>query len=625
MIRTWSIHKRLDVLAFLPVLLMSISLIGYFLPLLLDNAQKTLNDKAILIAKQLVSASEYSLLTNNTDNLKPLIQTQFSIKEVTAITIRRNDGSILLQSINKSSNPSHELSFIENVFQQTVPIGDFENELIPGKTQEKLIGTVEVIVTTDFLSQEKNHIIYSSTIIALITFIISILIAMINSRSISSSIINITNAVKSINAENLETNLHSTNGGELGALETNVNKLSSRLKKSKENEKIHLEEILRAKAIAENANNVKTEFLARMSHELRTPMNGTMGMLQLIEQSKLTKEQSDYVRTATQSMQHLLSMVNELLDFSKLENNKIQLDIVTFNLFEKISKITNNFKLIAENKDLLFKVSIEETTNWLVETDPIKLSQIMTNFIDNAIKFTERGEISISVRPSNLKNNIPTFIEIKISDTGIGIAKSKHATIFDAFVQADSSTTRKYGGSGLGLTISKEYIQLLNGELDVQSQPNKGTKFTIKIPAVFIASHETSIAELKLPKENNKLHGKVLVVEDDPSNQLVIKSMLASFGFDVETTNNGFDASELASQNPYKMIFMDCHMPNMNGLEATQKIKSESLKNSDTPIIAVTADIFEHTQQKCIEAGMSAYLTKPISKKLLLDSINELI
>lgn len=622
MIRSWSIKKRLYILGILPILLMSISLMAYFLPILLDNAQQALIKKATLMAKQIVPASEYALLTNNIENLKPLINTQLNDNEVIAVTIRKLDGKKFFSSGKKGYKPEQGLSFIENVYQQKVNINDFETD--DSSNENALIGTVEIIVTTQYLQQEKKDIIASSILITLITFVISMLIAVVNGESISNSIIHISEEVNKLNNGEYEIFIASKNGGELGSLENDINQLAKTLNESREFEKKQTQEILKAKTIAEHANNVKTEFLAHMSHELRTPMNGNLGMLQLLEQTQLTEEQREYVTTATHSMKHLLILVNELLDFSKFEQHKIQLDLQQFNLFEKLNEITHNFKITALKKNIQFVEVLDETRNWQVVTDSIKLTQILFNIIDNAIKFTSQGKVEFVATPIDYKNGIPSCLKVEITDTGIGIAEQKLSKIFDAFVQADSSTTREYGGTGLGLTISKDLVKFFNGSIDVESKPGIGTRFVICLPIKFVF-HADNDENVTVNSQSLKFSGKVLVVEDDASNQLVIKTMLEIMGFKVDVADNGKQALTLCDQVHYQIIFMDCQMPILSGLDASRKILADSLKNNSTPIVGVTAGIYEHTEQRCLDAGMKAYLSKPIEKELLIKIIEKLI
>lgn len=626
MIRSWSIKKRLYFFGITPIILTFVFLTGYFLPLLLNNAKMELVNKASLMTKQLAPASEYGLLTNNVDVLDGVMRSLIQQPEVTAVIIRKSDGSILHQISrkDKTSNKKETLSFTENVYREVLDVDDYSSD--DTSSTKQVIGTVEVIISNQQLIGKQKQIMYSGGLIALITLIIASLIAIVIGNSLSSSIINISRTVRQLKSGNFNVHIKSENGGELGSLESDINILASAMKQSQKAESRYTKDLLLAKISAEKANQAKSDFLANMSHELRTPMNGTLGMLQLIEHTHLDREQKEFIETAKLSTEHLLSLINDILDFSKIEKEKLQLVNQNINAYEKINNVISSFQHRAKEKEIKLISNIDSVKNWIVYIDPTRLTQILVNLIGNAIKFTARGKVTVSAKIMFDSKEKPYALNITISDTGIGIAEDKLQQIFSAFQQADSSTTREFGGTGLGLTISKELITLMHGEINVKSKRNKGTVFDLFFPAKIIVKNKQKTEPNDHHSNQKKYQGNILLAEDNPSNQLMLSSILTRAGFEVDLASNGQAAVAKAQEKKYRLIIMDCQMPIMNGLEATKTIKgSKESLNRNTPILAITAGILEHAQEQCFEAGMCSYITKPVDIPHFFEEIERVI
>lgn len=372
---------------------------------------------------------------------------------------------------------------------------------------------------------------------------------------------------------------------------------------------------------AEEASRAKSNFLATMSHEIRTPLNGIIGMVELLSSLNLDAEGKEYLYTIRNSADALLGIINDILDFSKIEAGKMEIENISFNVRELVSNIVRTFYAKTNEKNIDIVCEIDEGIHENVKGDPTKLRQVIVNLIGNAVKFTENGSVKVEV-----KNSISEGERIKlyfsVSDTGIGIEEEKAAKLFDSFEQLDNSTTRKYGGTGLGLAIVKNLINLMGGEIRVQSQLGKGSKFYFWL-YFEEAKQSEKVKEdsIIMGKENQKLD--ILVAEDNKVNQLFMKKLLEKNAFNVEIAENGEEAVEMYSQKEFDIIFMDIQMPKMDGYEATRIIREKEKKH--VPIIALTANTTEEDKQMCINAGMDDYIAKPVKLNKLYECINKFV
>ena len=616
--RHWGISTRTQVISLGPALLLTLLLISFFTFVRIQDLRQELNHTGQLIANQLAPATEYGVISGNKEVLESLMKATLATPHVRFLQVRDSANNILVHVEQPSL--SRETSQLVEVFQAPVRLQriSLNNDFLQGPAPnsgvaEDYLGRVIVGMSNAAFNQRQQEIVLKAGILALFALLFTFILARRLAASLSEPISAMGNAVKAIQQGDYSTPLPIVDDAELGSLARHINNLADGLEHASQDQQQAMAQLIQTREEAEKANSAKSDFLAMMSHELRTPMNGVLGMLQLLETTQMTEEQVEYAALASQSTEHLLKVINDILDFSRIERAPFELENIAFNLADLISSCAQAFAHSAMQRGLKLQLQLPDGLQALhVQGDPTRIRQILVNLIGNALKFTERGQVTIEPQWQSLDHELLWFT-CTIRDSGIGIAAEHLEPMFNAFQQADSSISRRYGGTGLGLPIARALAERMGGTLRAQSVEGQGSAFTLEIPLALSRQALPAPPPAPRPSSANGAGRQVLLVEDNPVNQTVIEAMLRSLGFTVSVATDGAQAVHSAESLEFEAILMDCRLPIIDGYEATRQIRKLP-GCSEVPIIALTANALQGDREACLSAGMNDYLAKPFKR-----------
>lgn len=624
--------RKLLILGVVPAVLMFVVLMAFFTGARLDDARSDLANNSQLLADSLAPAVEYSVVSGNTDTLEDILKGSLKLSKATWIRVTDVSGNVVGEVSNNGS-PAKEDDGItvyqSEILQPPVKFGtggaspdwfEPEYEFTSGALR---VGTVEVGVSDESLASIREDILWTSLLVGSSVLLVAMLIVR---RSLS----NILEPIRGL-SEHVDRLIHRDyrphdaayhgDTREIHQLGEQLNKLAAHLTELRETRDSVLKNSELAREKAEAANRAKSEFLAVMSHELRTPLNGVIGMVELTHEDPLTERQQDYLKTARQSTEDLLTVIDDILDYSRLDRGMLELESRAFNLESLISNCVASYRHEASSAGLVLEESFmgEWPHEPKVKGDPHRLRQILSGLIDNALKFTEEGQVRINAGWFSLEPRY-MLLNCTVSDSGSGIPTERLYDIFDAFQQVDSSSTREAGGTGMGLPLVQRLVELMGGHIQVESDPGNGSSFRFEIPFELVAD-TGPVADTPTVQSVQGQNGRALLAEDNPVNRKVTVALLERMGFRVDVAINGREALDCLGQNHagYDVILMDCEMPVMDGYQATREIRDweESNGQQATPIIALTANTLPGTESECRASGMNDYMAKPIRKEAL--------
>lgn len=641
--RKRSLATQLLLLGAIPAALMFIGLMVFFTNARLTDARQDLFDSTQKLADNLAPALEYAVVSGNRNVLDKLLEesmvgTNLEWIRVTDVT-GTELGFVAGNNIEQWPDEDQELPeirrFNAEILQQPVDLsGDSSNEWFEPDFRISngavRVGSVEVAVSEQQLAERRNDILLTSAVVGISLLVFTLLLVNRLSATLLDPINALAERVLNMTQRDYQENRPTrAKVAEIAELEENLNQLARNLEHLQESRDHTLALSEGAREKAEAASHAKSEFLAIMSHELRTPLNGVLAMVDLVSEEDLSDRQADYLQTAKRSTEDLLTLINDILDVSRLDQGKLLLENRSFNPRELAENCLASFRHAAEQSGLSLELRI--TGPWPedpeVAGDAVRYRQVLASLLDNAIKFSGEGEVLVTLDWHQEAEDC-VFITCEVQDSGDGIPAEQLAIIFNSFEQVDSSASRHAGGPGIGLTLVQKLVELMGGHVGLTSHKGEGSSFRFEVPfdLPLTPRSQTSgtppdLSVAGADDVGTRSVPRALVVEDNPVNQRVARTLLDRLGFEAEAVSNGHEAVQSVTDQAgrYTVILMDCHMPVMDGFTAAQAIRDWESRESrrQTPIIALTADALPGTEHACREAGMNDYLAKPVRKHQL--------
>ncbi len=543
------------------------------------------------------------LLAANTD----IVEGRIYDKDLKLFAYYTRDDNKVPDQVSEMRIERSVVNFDDEYLVASEPI-NYDNEFL---------GVVSIVSDMKSIDERINKYFEIIAIVSSLTLAFVIVLSLFMQKIITKPILQLAKTATQISKDgNYSIRIEDNRKDEVGVLVKEFNNMISHVQ-------ITNNHLKASKELAEESMLVKEQFLANMSHEIRTPLNGIMGLSDVLINSKMNAEQTGYLNAIKSSSYSLLVIINDILDISKLEAGKLVFEETEFNLEKSIDSVIGilDFKLI--NKSVMLTKELDENLPINVIGDSVRLNQILLNLVGNAIKFTEQGKITVGVVVLS-KSDDKVELEMYVEDTGIGIADEQKQKVFESFTQAKSSTTRKYGGTGLGLTIVKNLVEMHGGIIKLESEEGKGSKFTFNL--AYKVPEESKVRREVLdvaPAQRNLENVRILAVEDNPINQMLVKKVLSDWKADFEIVGDGKKAVESMEMNDYDIVLMDIQMPIMDGYTASTHIRKMAAPKNEVPIIALTAHVTSTERDKCLSFGMSDYISKPFKPADLYNKIVE--